>query len=66
MPIYEYDCASCGSRFDKLVFGPAREQAVLCPTCGSEQVLKRLSLIAGTTGGSRESGTASTSCTTST
>jgi putative FmdB family regulatory protein len=66
MPVYEYDCEACGDRFDKLVFSPAREPLIQCPHCGSEQVSKRLSLIAGTSGGSRESGASTAACTTST
>jgi len=66
MPIYEYDCEACGDRFDKLVFSPARDQRVQCPHCGSEQVTKRFSLIAGTSGGSRVDGTSPAACTTST
>jgi putative FmdB family regulatory protein len=66
MPVYEYDCETCGDRFDKLVFSPARDLLIRCPHCGSDQVSKRLSLIAGSSGGSRESGATSAACTTST
>jgi len=66
MPVYEYDCEACGDRFEKLIFSPARDRLIQCPRCGSAQVSKRLSLIAGTSGGSRESGTSQAACTTST
>ncbi len=46
MPIYEYDCETCGARFDKLVFLTAQPKPVDCPECSSDQVSKRLSLIA--------------------
>jgi putative FmdB family regulatory protein len=66
MPIYEYDCQTCGARFDKLVFSPARQNPIRCPECDSEDVGKRLSLISAASGGSREAGTSSAACTTST
>jgi putative FmdB family regulatory protein len=66
MPIYEYDCQSCGDRFEKLVFTQGRDVQVQCPQCGSAHVSKRLSLIAGTSGGSRETGASPAACTTST
>jgi putative FmdB family regulatory protein len=33
MPIYEYNCPTCGDVFEKLVFG---SDEVLCPKCGGE------------------------------
>ena len=44
MPIYEYVCPGCGSRFEKLVrrFG----EAVSCPSCASADVEKQLSVFA--------------------
>lgn len=66
MPIYEYDCETCGARFDKLVFLSAQPKPVVCPQCSSEQVCKRLSLIASASGGSTGSAAASAACTTST
>ncbi len=41
MPIYEYQCGSCNCCFEKLVFGSNPE--VVCPSCGSNEVAKRLS-----------------------
>jgi putative FmdB family regulatory protein len=44
MPIYEFDCAECGTRFDELV---ADETAVVpCPECGSARVSRRISTVA--------------------
>jgi putative FmdB family regulatory protein len=44
MPLYEYVCQSCESRFEKLVrrFG----DEVACPTCASGAVDKQLSVFA--------------------
>jgi len=66
MPIYEYDCRGCGARFDKLVFLAAQPMPVRCPDCSSDQVSKRLSLIASASGRPAEGAGASSSCTTST
>ena len=41
MPIYEYKCASCGSDFEKLVFGDKTPE---CPKCNSAEVRKKLSV----------------------
>jgi putative FmdB family regulatory protein len=44
MPIYEYACAGCGNRFEKLVRRFAEE--VSCPACASDAVDKQLSVFA--------------------
>ncbi|GAB4238832.1 MAG: zinc ribbon domain-containing protein [Acidobacteriota bacterium] len=36
MPIYEYKCRKCGSRFEKIVIGTRAE--VVCPKCGGREV----------------------------
>jgi putative FmdB family regulatory protein len=44
MPIYEYQCASCGREFETLVRGssPAPE----CPACNGTDLRKKLSAFA--------------------
>jgi putative FmdB family regulatory protein len=44
MPIYEYACPGCGTRFERLVrrFG----DAVSCPACDRADVEKQLSVFA--------------------
>ncbi len=44
MPIYEYVCESCETRFEKLVrrFG----DSVACPSCASGEVDRQLSVFA--------------------
>ncbi|MHB1354498.1 MAG: FmdB family zinc ribbon protein [Anaerolineae bacterium] len=39
MPIYDYCCASCGARFDKLVpiVSSSEELCPVCPKCGSAE-----------------------------
>ena len=41
MPIFEYQCASCSSEFEKLV--RASSPAVECPVCRSTDLRKKLS-----------------------
>ena len=55
MPIYEYGCRDCGAEFEKLVSGKTE---VVCPSCASARVMRRLSLVGVRTGGSAESGPA--------
>lgn len=43
MPIFEYRCADCQTRFERLVRAGT---AVQCPMCESGQVVKQLSVIA--------------------
>lgn len=49
MPIFEYQCASCGSEFEILVRSstPAPE----CPACHGTELRKKLSAFAAITGG---------------
>jgi putative FmdB family regulatory protein len=43
VPIYEFDCAECGARFEELV---AAGGTAPCPRCKSSDVARRLSQIA--------------------
>jgi putative FmdB family regulatory protein len=56
MPIYEYVCADCRSKFEKLVrrWG----DAVDCPGCGSAAVEKQLSTFAVASSGSASASSA--------
>ncbi|HJP65785.1 MAG TPA: zinc ribbon domain-containing protein [Actinomycetota bacterium] len=50
MPLYEYSCAECGERFDRL---QGRSDAhPSCPHCGGATVRRVISLIAGLGGSS--------------
>jgi len=49
MPIYEYRCRECGEKFDKLVRSTTDEIELCCPSCGSKQAEKLLSMF-GTSG----------------
>ena len=43
MPLYEFDCCTCGARFEEIV--PAGCVAP-CPACGGERVTRAFSQIA--------------------
>ena len=42
MPIFEFVCTECDQPFEDLIFG-SNTSGVICPTCGSEQVKKKMS-----------------------
>jgi putative FmdB family regulatory protein len=50
MPIYEYGCRSCGDEFELLVLG---SEAPACPSCGSADLERRLSLPSVSSEGTR-------------
>ncbi len=64
MPIYEFDCASCGRSFDKLVRSMAGTAEVVCPACGSANTHKKISLFAAPSGGRAGFDTTSAACST--
>jgi putative FmdB family regulatory protein len=51
MPLYEYQCQDCNAQVELLI---QSGQQPKCPTCGSEQLSKLLSVVAAPT--SRDSG----------
>jgi len=55
MPIYEYGCLACGAEFEKLVQAPT---AVACPSCRSDRVSRRLSIVGVKVGARASSGPA--------
>ena len=54
MPLYEYKCTACGTRFEELVLN-SREK-VSCPGCESGEVEREFSLFACTASGCAPSG----------
>lgn len=53
MPIYEYRCKQCEGEFEKYV--PGASTAVACPTCASDQVMRKLSVFGLKTVGALQS-----------
>jgi putative FmdB family regulatory protein len=50
MPIFEYVCGDCSSRFELIVRGPETPH---CPSCESDNLQKQLSVFAVGQGGAR-------------
>jgi len=46
MPIYEYNCRKCESKFEKLVKNAANADDAVCPECGSKDTARALSVFA--------------------
>jgi putative FmdB family regulatory protein len=42
MPIFEYLCADCGRKFEKLVLRPSAEK-IHCPHCGKDRLSQQVS-----------------------
>ena len=60
MPIFEFRCSECGASFEELVRSASSTAEVVCPECGSEQVVKQISTFASRiSGGSSPSYSAS-------
>lgn len=63
MPLYEYQCMTCGKQFEKMVSFAQAGQKPECPECHSNDTQKRLSLFASTGSSANSSGVAlSRSC----
>ena len=61
MPIFEYLCDDCGTKFEKLVRNGAAS-GVLCPSCGESHVTTQLSTFAAHSSSPRSSQEALPSC----
>ena len=48
MPIYEYVCDSCETRFEKIVIN--KQQEIACPKCASQKATIQLSVFATANG----------------
>ena len=46
MPIYEYRCEDCGSKFEKLVRRSQDVEELQCPSCGKSRLKQELSTFA--------------------
>lgn len=50
MPIFEYSCDDCGTKFEKLVRRSAETEAVRCPSCGEAHLTPQYSTFAAHSG----------------
>lgn len=55
MPIYEYKCQDCGSRFEKLIRRSSDADALECPSCGEKHLTQELSTFAAHANGRSKS-----------
>ncbi len=62
MPLYEYQCASCGSAFEQLRRMQDADQNLECPRCSSHEVKRLLSTFAPRMAGSAGGGGATAPC----
>ncbi len=56
MPIYEYVCQDCGSKFEKLVRLSTATNELACPSCGNQRLERALSTFAAHSGQSASDG----------
>lgn len=59
MPIYEYVCEECETRFERIVIN--KQQEIACPKCASKKASIQLSVFATSNGSNRASTKGSTS-----
>jgi putative FmdB family regulatory protein len=52
MPIFEYLCEECGTKFEKLV--RRSDDAALCPSCGDSHVTTQYSTFAARANGAQK------------
>ena len=43
MPLYDFECGDCNTVFEKLIREEKDEQGIVCPSCGSKNVIKKFS-----------------------
>ena len=56
MPIYEYICFDCGTRFDVLRSMGEADAPIACKSCAGERTARQLAVLFATGGGSRTEG----------
>ncbi|MEQ1948173.1 MAG: zinc ribbon domain-containing protein [Bryobacteraceae bacterium] len=58
MPIFEFQCDDCGTKFEKLLRRAGETSGVECPSCGESYITEQLSTFAAhANGSSKQSGT---------
>jgi len=53
MPIYEYRCEDCNTKFEKLIRRASDVPELACPQCGQKHLRQELSTFAPRSGGSK-------------
>jgi putative FmdB family regulatory protein len=64
MPIFEYSCDDCGTKFEKLVRRSAEAYAIECPSCGEKHLTTEYSTFSARAGSAKaaEQGCGSGAC----
>jgi putative FmdB family regulatory protein len=55
MPIYEYLCGDCGTKFEKLIRRSADTDTLVCPSCGQQHLQQELSTFSAHANGASKS-----------
>lgn len=53
MPIFEYACEDCGTKFEKLIRRDSDYDGLVCPSCGEKHLKKEHSTFAPKMGASK-------------
>lgn len=51
MPLFEFVCSKCNQPFEELVRSASAVDEVICPACGSSEVIKQISMFASRAAG---------------
>jgi putative FmdB family regulatory protein len=62
MPLYEFHCRTCGEDFEEFVFPSEPEDAIPCPSCGTDHPERRLSVFGVGTEGATSPRSSASSC----
>ncbi|MBV9403747.1 MAG: zinc ribbon domain-containing protein [Acidobacteriaceae bacterium] len=62
MPIFEYACDDCGTKFEKLVRRTREADEVRCPSCGQDHLTTQYSTFAARSGASKSQAEAPAGC----
>jgi putative FmdB family regulatory protein len=62
MPIFEYACDDCGTRFEQLVRRSSDPNEVHCPACGQDHLTTQYSTFAAPSGASKADSAPSAGC----
>ena len=62
MPIYEYQCQDCNTRFEKLVRRASETAELNCPSCGQKHISQQYSTFSAHAGGPAASRSEAPAC----
>jgi putative FmdB family regulatory protein len=62
MPIYEYSCDDCGTKFEKLVRRTADAATLECPACGQQHLTTEYSTFSARAASTKSAGEPAAGC----